>query len=72
MAQKDTQQVFEKKRQGIYARYIKRGMDFILSLIALVILSPLLLLLTITGIAAMKGNPFLPRNDLVKMRRFLN
>lgn len=29
MAQKDTQQVFEKKRQGIYARYIKRGMDFI-------------------------------------------
>ena len=58
MAQKDTQQVFEKKRQGIYARYIKRGMDFILSLIALVILSPLLLLLTITGMAAMKGNPF--------------
>ena len=33
MAQKDTQQVFEKKGQGIYARYIKRGMDFILSLI---------------------------------------
>lgn len=60
MAQKDTQQVFEKKRQGIYARYIKRGMDFILSLIALVILSPLLLLLTITGIAAMKGNPLVP------------
>lgn len=58
MAQKDTQQVFEKKGQGIYARYIKRGMDFILSLIALVILSPLLLLLTITGMGCNEGESF--------------
>ncbi len=50
--------VFIKSRQGIYARYIKRGMDFILSLIAIVILSPLLIVLSILGCLAMKGNPF--------------
>lgn len=42
----------------IYRRYIKRILDFILSLLALIILSPLLLLLTVIGTFAMKGNPF--------------
>lgn len=43
---------------GIYARYIKRPMDFFLALCALIVLSPILLLLTIIGAVAMKGNPF--------------
>ena len=43
---------------GIYARYIKRPMDFFLSFCALLVLSPVLLLLTAIGAAAMKGNPF--------------
>ena len=42
----------------MYAKYIKRIMDFILSLSAIVVLSPLLCLLTIVGAIKMKGNPF--------------
>ena len=42
----------------MYAKYIKRIMDFILSLCAIIVLSPLLLLLTIIGVIKMKGNPF--------------
>ena len=46
------------KPYGPYERCIKRPLDFILSLMALIVLSPLLLLLTIIGTIAMKGNPF--------------
>lgn len=42
----------------MYKLYVKRLLDFVLSLSALVVLSPLLLLLTIVGAIAMKGNPF--------------
>lgn len=42
---------------GIYARYIKRFMDFILSLCAIIVLSPILLVLTVIGAIVMKGNP---------------
>lgn len=42
----------------MYAKYIKRPMDFILSLCAITVLSPILLILTIIGAFAMKGNPF--------------
>lgn len=42
----------------MYAKYIKRILDFILSLIAIIVLSPLLLILTIVGCWKMKGNPF--------------
>ncbi len=42
----------------MYRRYIKRLLDFVLSLFALIILSPLLLILTILGAIVMKGNPF--------------
>lgn len=43
---------------GIYARYIKRLADFFLSLSAIIVLSPILLILTVVGGVAMKGNPF--------------
>ena len=42
----------------MYAKYIKRPLDLMLSLAALVILSPVLLVLTVTGVLFMKGNPF--------------
>ncbi len=42
----------------MYAKYFKRMFDFILSFIALLILSPLFLILTAAGAIAMKGNPF--------------
>ena len=43
---------------GIYAGYIKRIMDFCLSFCAIVVLSPLLIVLTAVGWIAMRGNPF--------------
>ncbi len=43
---------------GIYAKYIKRAMDFFLSLCAIVVLSPIMIVLTVVGAIAMKGNPF--------------
>ena len=42
----------------MYARYIKRILDFLLSLCALLVLSPVLLVLTVLGAWKMKGNPF--------------
>lgn len=43
---------------GIYAKYIKRVMDFFLSFCAIVMLSPIMIFLTVVGAIAMKGNPF--------------
>lgn len=43
---------------GIYAKYIKRTMDFFLSFCAIVVLSPILIVLTVVGAIKMKGNPF--------------
>ena len=42
----------------MYAKYIKRSLDFLLSLCALLVLSPVLLVLTVLGAWKMKGNPF--------------
>ena len=42
----------------MYSRFLKRIFDILLSFCALVVLSPILLLLTIVGAIAMKGNPF--------------
>ena len=42
----------------MYAKFFKRFFDFTLSLIALIILSPVFLILIIVGAIAMGGNPF--------------
>lgn len=42
----------------MYAKFFKRLIDIILSVTALVVLSPVLLILTIVGAIAMRGNPF--------------
>lgn len=42
----------------MYARFFKRLFDFFLSLAAILVLSPLFLILTAVGAVAMKGNPF--------------
>ncbi len=42
----------------MYARYIKRFLDLIFSISAIIILSPLLLILCIVGSVKMGGNPF--------------
>jgi len=42
----------------VYRKYIKRLLDVVLSFLAIIVLSPLLLALTILGAAIMRGNPF--------------
>ena len=42
----------------MYANFFKRFIDFWLALIALIVLSPLLFILTVVGAVAMHGNPF--------------
>lgn len=42
----------------MYAKFFKRLIDFTLSFTALIVLFPALLVLTIVGAVAMKGNPF--------------
>ena len=42
----------------MYAHFFKRFFDFLLSLIAVLVLSPILLILIIVGAIAMRGNPF--------------
>lgn len=68
-------------KAGIYEKYIKRLLDFILSLLALIVLSPILLILVIVGAVKMKGDPFFtqmrPGKDekifkLIKFRTMTN
>lgn len=42
----------------MYRKFFKRAMDIVLSFLALTVLSPILLIFTIIGAIAMKGNPF--------------
>lgn len=65
----------------MYEKYFKRVIDFTLSLIALIVLSPILLVLVIVTAIAMKGNPFFtqqrPGKDekifrLIKFRTMTN
>ena len=42
----------------MYAHFFKRLFDFLISLIAFTVLSPILLILTVIGAIAMGGNPF--------------
>ena len=46
------------RKKCIYESYIKRLLDVVLSGICIIILSPVILLFTILGIAIMRGNPF--------------
>lgn len=42
----------------MYARFFKRAIDFVLSLMALSVLSPVFVILAIIGAVMMQGNPF--------------
>ncbi len=65
----------------MYKNSIKRLLDFILSLIALIVLSPIFLILILVGIVEMKGNPFFSQKrpgknekifSLIKFRSMTN
>lgn len=66
---------------GIYAKCIKRMNDFFLSFCAIIVFSPIIIVLTVIGWAAMQGNPFFtqlrPGKDekifkLIKFRTMTN
>lgn len=42
----------------MYAKFFKRFLDFVLSLCALIVLSPILIILIFVGAIVMRGNPF--------------
>lgn len=42
----------------MYAKFLKRVIDFVVSLIALILLLPVFIILSVIGAIAMKGNPF--------------
>ena len=42
----------------MYAKFLKRVIDFLVSLIALILLLPVFIILSVIGAIAMKGNPF--------------
>ena len=65
----------------IYTKFTKRMLDFLLSTIALIILSPIIILLMIVGAVAVKGNPFFTQDrpglnekifKLIKFRTMTN
>ena len=69
------------RKTGIYAGFLKRALDFLLALAALIVLSPLILALAALGAFFMKGNPFFTqarpgRNEqifrLIKFRTMSN
>ena len=55
-----------------YRQFFKRFWDFILSLIAIIVLSPLLLILTLVGAIAMRGNPFFVQKRPGKNEKIFN
>lgn len=56
----------------MYAKCIKRVLDFILSLCALIVLSPLYVILTLVGAICMKGNPFFVQKRPGKNERIIS
>ena len=56
----------------MYARFFKRIMDFVLSLAAITILSPVLIILAVVGAIAMNGNPFFVQKRPGKNEKIFN
>ena len=56
----------------MYAKFFKRLLDFVLSLIAIIVLLPFLLIFTIIGAIVMKGNPFFTQQRPGKNEKIFN
>lgn len=77
----EQQNKFVEPRYGLYAKYVKRYLDVFVSLVGLLVLSPIFLLLIIVGTIEMKGNPFFTQKrpgkdgkifNLIKFRTMTN
>ncbi len=53
-----SEELMRHKPFGIYERVFKRPLGFLCALFALLVLSPILIILTVAGAIAMRGNPF--------------
>ena len=71
-ANTEQQNKFVEPRYGLYAKYVKRYLDVFVSLIGLLVLSPVLLLLIIFGAIEMKGNPFFTQKRPGKDEKIFN
>ena len=60
------------KPYGIYERFVKRPLDCFLSTGALIVFSPILLVLTILGAIKMGGNPFSPLLKRLDKQGYIN
>lgn len=56
----------------LYRQFFKRFYDIVLSGLAIIVLSPLLLVLTVVGAIKMKGNPFFVQSRPGKNERIFN
>ena len=56
----------------MYRKFFKRFFGFVLSLLALIVLSPVLLILTVLGAVIMKGNPFFTQQRPGKDEKIFN
>lgn len=56
----------------MYEKYFKRLMDFSLSFVALIILSPIFLVLIVLGVFFMRGNPFFTQERVGKNEKIFN
>lgn len=63
---------FIKPRYGLYAKYVKRYLDVFVSLMGLIVLSPIFLLLIVIGAVEMKGNPFFMQQRPGKDEKIFN
>ena len=56
----------------MYAKFFKRMIDFLLSFIGLIVLSPVFLILIVLGFIFMKGNPFFTQKRPGKKEKIFN
>ena len=76
MEQKDTQSSLKRKRKGPYEAFFKRFFDFLISLVAIIVLSPVMLIVYILSLIILKGNPIFKQyrpgknNKIFKMYKF--
>lgn len=66
------QNEFVKPHYGLYAKYVKRYLDVFVSLMGLIVFSPIFLLLIIIGAVEMKGNPFFMQQRPGKDEKIFN
>lgn len=76
MKNKDTKSSLKRKKKGLYEAFFKRFFDFFLSLVAIIVLSPVFLIVYILSLIILKGNPIFKQyrpgknNKIFKMYKF--